>query len=95
MDDTLSVVPNGAAQAPIQVADALAVLEHIARLIEINLGAARKELEAVGCLLSESRRTDSLDQCRAFASENQVALYASQSVREEDVNGHDGTPGRQ
>ena len=35
-------------------ADPLLVLEHIARLIETNLGAARRELEAVGSLLSQS-----------------------------------------
>lgn len=93
MEESQLAVLNGAAQHPVEPADALSVLEHIVRLIEISLGTARKELEAVGSLLSEAKRPDSLEQCRTFAADNHVALYASQSVREERLNGHHGTPG--
>ena len=65
------------------------VLEHIANLIQSTLGAARKELEAVGSLLSKSKHEETLSQCARFASESQVALYAQKDVVEEtELNGH-------
>ena len=85
--------PNGNGATPtIEVADPLAVLEHIASLIETALGAARKELEAVGSLLSESKRAETLDRVSQFAGETQVALYAQKDRRDELVNGHGETP---
>ncbi|RMZ84735.1 hypothetical protein DV737_g982, partial [Chaetothyriales sp. CBS 132003] len=61
------------------------VLDHIVRLIETSLGAARRELEAVGSLLSKSERADSLGQCAQFASTSQVAL-AHDSGADDDAD---------
>lgn len=81
--------PNGdALSQPAQSADPVQVLEHIARLIEANLGAARRELETVGSLLSSAKHADSLERCDRFASEPQLTLYAQKDIREEKVNGH-------
>jgi len=74
--------------------DPLIVLEHIVSLIETTLGTARRELEAVGSLLSKANHADSLSKCARFAHESQVALYAQKDVREDLVNGHDGTPSK-
>ena len=57
-------------------ADPILVLEHIARLIESNLGAARRELEEVGNLLSKSNYSQTLEKCGWFATEPTVALFA-------------------
>lgn len=95
--ETLSVedVPNGVASPlPQDVTDPITVLEHISRLIETNLGVARRELEAVGSLLSETQRDDSLNRCARFASEPESALYAQKDRRDSAVNGHGDTDGR-
>ena len=75
-----------------EVADPFAVLEHIANLIEASLGAARKELEAVGSLLSKNQQADTLEKCAQFAADTQVALYAQKDRREEMINGHGDSP---
>ena len=82
---------NGVAPAP-ETADPFAVLEHIANLIEVSLGAAKKELEAVGSLLSKSQHAETLEKCAQFAADTQVALYAQKDRREEMINGHGDTP---
>jgi dynein heavy chain 1 len=80
-------------QAILETVDPILVLEHIANLIETTLGAARRELEAVGSLLSKSSHAESLYQCARFANEPQITtLFARKDIREEMVNGHDDTP---
>lgn len=64
------------------------VLEHIIRLIEANLGAARRELDAVGSLLSQSNEALTLERCNRFATEPQVALFAQKDVQTNVVNGN-------
>ncbi|KAJ9657280.1 dynein heavy chain [Neophaeococcomyces mojaviensis] len=78
-----------------ETSDPILVLEHIARLIETNLGAARRELEAVGNLLSKSKQSDSLARCSRFATEPQAALFAQKDIRKEDqVNGRTDASGK-
>ena len=84
---------NGTTHA-IEPPDPVAVLEHIANLIETALGAARRELEAVGSLLSESKRAETLQKVTQFSADNQVALYAQKDRRDDLVNGHDDTPSK-
>lgn len=69
--------------------DPLVVLEHLSEVLQITLGAARRELEAVGSLLSKAKQADSIDRCARFASEAQVALYAQKDIIEEE---HAGAP---
>lgn len=79
--------------AILEAVDPILVLEHIVNLIETTLGAARRELEAVGSLLSKSSHAESLYQCARFANEPQITtLFARKDIREEMVNGHDDTP---
>lgn len=70
--------------------DSSLVLEHIARLIEANFGAARRELEAIGNLLAQSNYQQSLDRCDRFATEAQISLFAQKDIRQDQTNGHDG-----
>lgn len=72
-----------------ETTDPILVLEHIAKLIESNLGAARRELEAVGNLLSQSSQPHALERCGRFATEPQVALFAQKDLKTNQTNGHD------
>ena len=82
--------PNGVAAPTIHDdVDPLVVLEHIVALIQSTLGAARKELEAVGSLLSKSKHDETVNRCARFGSDSQAALYAQKDVIEEtEANGH-------
>jgi dynein heavy chain 1, cytosolic len=94
MDVLTPTSPNqDSAPAPlVEPVDSIEVLRHIANLIEATLGAARRELEAVGSLLSKASHAESLSKCAQFASDPQITLYAQKDKREELVNGHHDTP---
>lgn len=84
---------NGIGPSPtIEAANPEVVLDHIINLIQTSLGAARQELKAVGSLLSDSKRAESLEKVSQFAADTQVALYAQKDRRQELVNGHHDTP---
>ncbi|XMA10611.1 hypothetical protein WAI453_003402 [Rhynchosporium graminicola] len=56
------------------------IIEYLSSVLEITLGATRKELEATGSLLSPENRIHTLQRCSRFASENQVALYVTKDL---------------
>lgn len=60
--------------------DATLVVEHLAAVLEVTLGATRKELESVGSLLSKARYSDTVQRCTRFATESQVALYVQKDL---------------
>ena len=69
------------------------VLQYLVDLLEIILGASREDLESKGSILSESRKSDTVQRCTRFASESQVALYVQKDAVSPDVpngraNGH-------
>jgi len=69
------------------------VVRHLVDLLEVTLGASSEELEGKGSILSEARRSDTLQRCTRFASESQVALYVQKTVVTPDLpngalNGH-------
>ena len=69
------------------------VVRHLVDLLEITLGATRNDLERKGSLLSEARKSDTVQRCTRFASESQVALYVQKTVIATDLpngaaNGH-------
>ncbi len=94
MDIVSNSTPNGTSTpaTSLEPVDTLDVLHHIANLIETTLGAARKELEAVGSLLSKASHAETLSKCARFAVDPQITLYAQKDIREELVNGHHDTP---
>jgi hypothetical protein len=85
--------PNGMTPSnAFQTIDPKLVVDHLTELLQITLGATRKELEGPGCLLSKSRYADTVQRCTRFASETQVALYvqkdaiAAESTENPDEN---------
>ena len=69
------------------------VVRYLVNLLEVILGASIEDLESKGSILSESKRSDTLQRCTRFASESQVALYVqkdavSPAVPNGRANGH-------
>lgn len=75
-----SPTANGIASNPFTTIDPTLVVEHLAAVLEITLGATRKELENVGSLLSKSRHSDTVQRCTRFATESQLALYVQKDL---------------
>ena len=71
---------NGAAPSAFPTIEPILVVEHLASVLEITLGATRKELENVGSLLSIARYPDTVQRCARFATESQVALYVQKDI---------------
>ncbi|KAF2143585.1 uncharacterized protein K452DRAFT_224111 [Aplosporella prunicola CBS 121167] len=59
------------------------IVDHLAKVLSVTLGAAEDELAAPGSLLSESVIADTLQRCTRFALESQVALYVQRIVGEQ------------
>lgn len=60
--------------------DPVLVVEHLAAVLEITLGATRRELQNIGSLLSKPRYSETVQKCTRFATESQVALYVQKDV---------------
>jgi dynein heavy chain 1 len=54
--------------------DPLIILDHLAQVCEITLGATRKDLENVGSLLSKARVSETTQRVQRWA-DSQAALY--------------------
>jgi dynein heavy chain 1 len=81
--------PNGVATSAFPTIDPNLVVEHLAAVLEITLGASRKDLENVGSLLSKARFSETVQRCTRFATESQLALYVQKDVATAD--GSDGS----
>ncbi|KAF5247463.1 hypothetical protein FAUST_700 [Fusarium austroamericanum] len=51
------------------------VVEHLASVCEVALGATRDELEQVGSLLHKARYSETVSRCTRFANDTQNVLY--------------------
>src|SRR5436305_589095 len=51
------------------------VVEYLVDLLQITLGASRKDLEAPGSLLSKAKYGETVQRCTRFATESQVVMY--------------------
>lgn len=56
------------------------LVQHLSALLEITLGASTAELESKGSILSDSKRSETVQRCLRFASEAQVALYVQKDL---------------
>jgi dynein heavy chain 1, cytosolic len=83
-----SSTTNGLSTVAFPTIDPSLVVEHLASVLEITLGASRKELENVGSLLSKSKYSETVQRCTRFATESQVALYIQKDIATD--NGLDG-----
>ena len=60
--------------------DPTLIVEYLASVLQITLGATRKDLESFGSILSPESRQHTIQRCTRFASENQVALYVTKDI---------------
>lgn len=89
MDGPLTPTENGTVVVDRRPAPAnfQSIVDYLASLLEITLGATRADLEAQGSLLAEDRLVETRSRCSHFASNSQVALYAHKEVIDvDDVN---------
>lgn len=71
---------NGAAPPAFPIIESSVVVEYLASVLEVTLGASRKDLEGRDSLLSKGRRAETVQRCTRFATEAQVALYVQKDV---------------
>jgi dynein heavy chain 1 len=76
---------NGVPSTAFQMIDPSLVVEHLASVLEITLGASRKELENFDSLLSKSQYSETVQRCTRFATESQVALYVQKDIAPGDT----------
>ncbi|POS87247.1 cytoplasmic dynein-like protein 1 heavy chain 1 [Erysiphe pulchra] len=72
--------PNGPNSKDAFSADPMLILEYIANILRILLGAEQEDLESFGSLLSEDLRQHTLQLCSRFAHENHPAIYVMKEV---------------
>ena len=84
-----SPATNGLAANGLPTIDPNVVVEYLASVLEITLGASRRELENTGSLLSKPRHSETVQRCTRFATESQVALYVQKDTSPEGQS--DGT----
>ncbi len=71
---------NGVSSPPFNIIDPKIIVEHLASVVSIALGATRVELEQPGSLLSGETYPDTIHRCSRFATDTQVALYIQKDV---------------
>lgn len=74
-------VANGVStSSPFTAIDPALVVEHLAAVVTVALGAARSDLEQEGNLLSPSQYADTVQRCTRFANDSQVVLYIQKEI---------------
>lgn len=71
---------NGVVAAPFPSIDPARVVEHLASVCEIALGATKEDLENTGSLLHKSRYSDTIQRCTRFATDTQTTLYIQKDI---------------
>jgi dynein heavy chain 1, cytosolic len=74
--------PNGVSpsSAVFNAIEPSLVVDHLAAVVTIALGATRHDLERDGNLLSSASYADTLQRCSRFASDAQVAMYIQKEL---------------
>lgn len=86
---TSPVMPQANGSSALPSVDPIAVLDHLVAVLQVTLGATRKDLEELGSLLSKPRYADTVSRCTRFATESQVALYVQKDIVDRIVNVED------
>ena len=88
---------NGTSRAPSPTPptiDPQIIVDYLEKVLDVNLGASERDLYAPGSLLSDDKRTDTLQRCAQFSKENQTVLYiVKERSAEASIDGLDGTNG--
>ena len=85
--------PNGGMHAPASPHSATSldpqvIVDFLSKVLEVNLGASRDDLQDTGSLLSPARLQDTLQRCIRFALEPQTVLYVlKEAVDQAQANG--------
>lgn len=81
MEVASTEVSNGVPAPPqASFVDPAAVIQYLAEVLQVTLGALKTELESTGSLLSPAKYNDTVQRCMRFASEAQVALYVQKDI---------------
>ncbi|KAI8958673.1 cytoplasmic dynein heavy chain [Daldinia sp. FL1419] len=75
---------NGLSPSPFVMIDPASVVDYLASVVTIALGATRSDLERSGNFLSKSNYDDTVQRCSRFATDAQVALYIQKDVKPSD-----------
>lgn len=69
------------------------VVEHLAAVCQIALGATQQDLEQYGNLLHKSQYNETISRCTRFANEAQNVLYIQKDIAQSSTvdNGPDST----
>ena len=83
---------NGEVSPPTPPAtiDSELLVQHLINLLDLTLGASIDDLESKGSLLSDVKKSDTVQRCLRFASEAQVALYVQKDTL--PIEGSNGLP---
>ncbi|CAM1511285.1 Fc.00g087980.m01.CDS01 [Cosmosporella sp. VM-42] len=71
---------NGVAAAPFPTIEPERVVDHLAAICQIALGATREDLEQLGSLLHKARYGETISRCTRFASDTQNVLYIQKDI---------------
>lgn len=74
--------------------DVTKLVDWLRELLQITLGASPKDLDSPGSLFSDVSYAETVQMCRRFALENQLALYVEKHAALRDgINGVDHADG--
>lgn len=81
MEVSAAVSPaNGVAAAPFPTIEPERVVDHLAAVCQIALGATREDLEQLGSLLHKARYGETVARCNRFASDTLNVLYIQKDI---------------
>lgn len=75
-----AVAANGIATPPFPSIEPERIVEHLAAVCGIALGASKEELEQPGSLLHSSRYGETVARCTRFATDTQNVLYIQKDI---------------
>lgn len=82
MEVTTPTTPgaNGVAPAPFPTIDPERIVDHLAAVCQIALGASREDLAQSGNILHKSRYSETVARCTRFANDTQSVLYIQKDI---------------
>lgn len=86
-----SMATSPSTQSLLPAFNPIILVDYLTEVLFITLGASKRDLEANGSILSETRYSETLSKCSRFAAEPIVALYASKDVLEKESSLEDTT----
>lgn len=75
---------NGISPSSFITIDPALVVDYLASVVTIALGATREELERPDNLLSKENHEDTIQRCSRFATDAQVAMYVQKDAKPSD-----------